>query len=326
MNRRSRAMKPLVTVIIASYCNLEGIYPTLQSILGQTYENIEIIFTDDGTPGFDEEISKLDEYISAHQKGNINNVVYNAIKVNGGTVKNVNSAITLSKGRYIKELAAEDRLSHPHVLQHYVHFMETHDSKVVFAKMRGVTLEGQYKYRLPSCEFDYELLRSYTVEQTQNRLFRRNFLPAPTKMIDAEVFRIYGLYPECTRLIEDYSYWLYLTAKGVKFDYMDELTVDYMLSGVSGKGQYSEIFMQDMLIIYDKYIFPYDKRFGIIQPIYNALKRGGLNYYITEAQLGKKTRIQRLYVRLKYLPFWLLVFLQNAWYELQNKHLNVWEK
>jgi len=305
---------------------MEGIYPTLQSVLDQTYENIEIIFSDDGTPGFEEEIKKIDNYISCHQKGNISNVVYNAIKINGGTVKNVNSAIVLSKGRYIKGLAAEDKFSHSNVLQHYVDFMEAHGSKVVFAKMRGVTSDGQYKYKLTSCESDYERLSSYTVEQTRNRLFRRNFLPAPTKMIDAEVFSTYGLYPESTRLIEDYPYWLHLTANGVKFDYLDEITIDYMLSGISSKGSYNEIFMQDMLVIYDKYIFPYDKRFGALQPIYNALKRGGLNFYIAEAQREKMTNSQKVYSRIKYLPFWLWVSLQSALNELHNQHLNVQEK
>lgn len=319
-------MKPLVTVIIISYRNLAGIYTSLLSVLDQTYEKIEIIFSDDGSPGFSEEAKKIKSYITFHQKGNISNVIYNIIPENIGTVKNINSAIVLGNGRYIKILSAEDKLSHPDVLSHYVDFMETHKSKIVFAKMRGVMLDGQYKYKLLSCESNYNRLRNYTVEQTRNRLFRRNFLPAPAWMIDAEIFHIYGLFLESTRLIEDYPYWLYLSSRGVKFDYIDEIMIDYRLSGVSSAGKFSKTFMNDMMVIYDNYIFPYDKRFGILQPFYNMLKRTGLNFYIAEAERDEISHIQKFIVRVKYFPFWIFVSVQNMFNGMINKCLNIHKK
>ncbi len=312
-------MEKLVTVIILSYRNTLGLYPTLESVLEQTYEKIEIIFSDDGSPEFDKEMPGLKSFISGHQKGNITNVIYNALPENVGTVRNINSAIKLSSGHYIKILSADDRLSHPNVLSAYVNFMKMYNSKIVFAKMRGVTLDGQYKYKLQSCDFNYKRLRNYTVGQTRNRLFRRNFLPAPAWMIDAEVFRTHGLFLESTRLIEDYPYWLYLTSKGVAFHYMDEIAIDYKLSGISSSGHYSEAFMNDMLVIYDNYIFPYDKRFGILQSVYNALKRAGLNYYIAEAKNDKMTRV-------KYFPFWFLVSAQGMVNGMANKFISLQKK
>jgi Glycosyltransferases involved in cell wall biogenesis len=313
-------MKPLVSVIILSYYNIPDIYPTLSSVLEQTYEDIEIIFSDDGTPGFTDEIENINAYISRHQKGNIKNVVFNAIKENSGTVKNLNSAIRLSHGKYVKGVSSEDKLARPDALSIYVNFMELHDSKVAFAKMRGVTPEGKYYYKLQSCDFNFELLRSYTVKQTRSRLFSRNFLPAPTWMIRSDVFKTYGLFSEKMRLIEDYPYWLYLTEKNVPFDYLDEIMMDYKLSGVSSAGSYSETFMKDMLKIYDEFIFPYDKRYGILQPLYNALKRAGLNFYMQEAKRNSMSRTQKIYARIKYLPFWIMVSFQNKVNKFANQH------
>lgn len=304
-------MKKLLSVIIVTYKNIAGVYKTLDSVFEQDYENIEIIISDDGSPDFSDHISELTQYVNQNKRENITNLVINAIRVNGGTVKNLNSAIRLSKGEYIKSIAAEDTFSKKESLSTFVEFLENSDFKIAFSKIRGVTPEGEYKYHLLSCESDYDLLKGYTVKQTLERLYRRCFLPAPGNVVKRELFEENGLYPEDTRLIEDYPYWIHLAMNGVPFGYIDEVLIDYQLSGVSSAGSYSEMFMTDMLVIYDKYIFPYDKRFGMIQPLYNKLKRGGLNFYIAEARRSKMTKSEKIIARIKYLPFWTFVNLQN---------------
>lgn len=304
-------MKEMVSVIILSYKNIEGIYETLESVLSQKYDNIEIVISDDGTPDFAENISKIENYIESNKRDNIKNTVINAIELNGGTVKNINSAIKRTKGRYIKVLSAEDRLSSDDALDKYVEYMENSDVYIAFAKIRGVTPDGSYKYELLACESNYDMLKSYTIEDTRKRLFKRNFLPAPAWIIDRKLFEENGLFPEDTRLIEDYPYWLYLTMRGVKFGYIDEVLIDYRMSGVSSGGRYGEMFMKDMMVIYDKYIFPYDKRFGIFQPVYNCMKRAGLNFYMSQARWEKLTGRQRAFARIKYFPFFLLVKWQE---------------
>ena len=52
-------MRELVAVIVLSYKNVKGIYDTLDSVLSQDYENIEIIISDDATPNFCEEEAKI---------------------------------------------------------------------------------------------------------------------------------------------------------------------------------------------------------------------------------------------------------------------------
>lgn len=312
-------MEDLVSVVVLSYKNTAGIYETLDSVMSQTYPNIEIVVSDDGSPAFEEEVEKIRLYVETHEKGNISGLIVNAIKVNGGTVKNINSAIRRSKGKYVKVLSAEDTFVTEDALETYVSFMKQHEYRIIFAKMRGRTPDGEYKYELLSCESDYDLLKSYNVEDTKNRLFRRNFLPAPAWMIDRELFEEHGLFPEDTRLIEDYPYWITLTLKGEKFGYLDKVLIEYKLSGVSSAGNYSEMFMKDMLVIYDKYIFPYDRRFGPLQQLYNGLKRAGLNFYMAETRRKNMTPGQRIWARIKYLPFYVFVKLQDFIIMMKNK-------
>lgn len=312
-------MNPLVSVIILSYRNVKGIYETLDSVLNQRYDNIEIVISDDATPGFCDEIIGIRDYVERNSTGNISALYINAISENGGTVKNINSAIDMCNGEFVKILSAEDALKDADCLKKYVAFMMENKYLIVFGKMRGVTPEGQYKYELLSCESNYKKLKTYSVTQTLQRLFKRNFLPAPAWMARKELFLKYGKFPEDTRLIEDYPYWIYLSLQGVKFGYLDEVLIDYKLSGVSSTGNYGEMFMKDMFVIYEKYIFPYDKRFGKVQFLYNKLKSAGLNYYMTEAKWAKMKWNEKLMARIIYLPFFVFVKLQNLKNDLANK-------
>lgn len=312
------AINKLVSVIILSYRNIKGIFDSLDSILMQTYPEIEIIISDDGTPDFGKSEKGILSYINKKKNSNIKSIVMNAIKINGGTVKNINSAIKKASGEYIKVLASEDCLACADALEQYVTFMEKKGMLIAFAKMRGITLSGEYRDELLACESNYELLKKYTIEETKNRLFRRNFLPAPAWIANRRLFEEYGLFPEDTKLIEDYPYWIYLTMHHVQFGYIDKVLVHYRLSGVSSAGNYGEIFMEDMFIIYEKYIFPNDSRFGIWQPFYNKLKRMGLNFYMAKARWEKMPVVQKIMNRVIYFPFFLYIELQRVFMEWKN--------
>jgi len=311
-------MKELVSVIVLSYKNIDGIYETVDSVLKQDYENIEIIISDDATPNFEEYRTKIADHIEDNKRENIKSVIFNLQQVNVGTVKNINSAIKRAEGKYIKLISSEDCLNASNVLTKYVEFMKQNDFMIAFAKMRGVTQEGEYRYALASCESDYDLLKSLNQKQTLNRFFKRCFLPAPASFIDVELFEKYGLFREDTRLIEDYPYWIYLTMNDVPFGYLDEVLIDYKLSS-SGAGNYSEAFMNDMFAIYENYIFPYDKRFGVFQTTYNALKNAGLEFYMARAKWTKLTKKQKVVAGIKYFPFYIFVELQNFKMVLANK-------
>lgn len=277
--------KGLVSIIILSYKNIDGIFDTLKSILRQDYPAIEVIVSDDGSPGFPE---REEEIRAVAESGRLKRVVLRHAPVNQGTVKNINGALSDARGEYIKLLAAEDCLAEDCSVSDFVRFAEETGAGVIFARMRGVTETGEYRDELASCESDYDLLRSYDVTKQRNRLFKRNYLPAPAAFIRREIFDRYGLFDEDIRLIEDYPYWIMLSNNNVLFSYLDKTEALYRLSGVSSAGSYSEMFMKDLKVIYRKYIFPNDRRFGLMQKPYNLLKRLGLCYYTEKAKLPKR--------------------------------------
>lgn len=109
-----------VSVIIPAYNCAEFISETLESVLGQTYQDFEIIVIDDCSKDNTWEIicryAKSDSRIHAFKND-----------TNLGIAGNRNRGISLSSGKYIAWQDADD-ISLPMRLEHQVSFMEKNES------------------------------------------------------------------------------------------------------------------------------------------------------------------------------------------------------
>ena len=96
-------MKPLISVIIPVYNVEKYIKRCLDSVINQTYENLEIILVDDGTPDNSgvicDEYAKKDERIK---------VIH---KENGGLSSARNAGLDIAKGEYISFIDSDDYIS-----------------------------------------------------------------------------------------------------------------------------------------------------------------------------------------------------------------------
>jgi len=90
----------LVTVIIPSYNHAQYIQKAIESVLTQTYENIELIIVDDGS--HDNSHSVIRKY-AEHKKIT---VILN--KENKGQSAVINQALALSRGTYVAILPSDD--------------------------------------------------------------------------------------------------------------------------------------------------------------------------------------------------------------------------
>lgn len=105
----------LVTIIVTVYNGENTIISTINSILKQTYTNIEIIIIDDYST---DETWKIINNIA---KGDSRVKIYkNIVK---GRARALNLAIERSSGRYIANIDADD-LSHPERIARQVDFLK----------------------------------------------------------------------------------------------------------------------------------------------------------------------------------------------------------
>src|SRR3954469_24996824 len=93
---------PLTTIGITSYNYEKYIEQSLNSVLKQTYRNIEVIIIDDFSQ------DHCNQIISRWIRGNEVNCTYIQHKSNRGITRTLNEILHLARGEYITFLATDD--------------------------------------------------------------------------------------------------------------------------------------------------------------------------------------------------------------------------
>ena len=123
--------QPLVSVVIPCYNHEQFVQDCIQSVIDQTYENIELIIIDDGSK--DNSIQKIQEKITVCEKRFVNfKFIY---RKNKGLCATLNEAILLCSGKYLSLIASDDQML-PEKTSIQVEYMNS-DSNII-AHMGGV--------------------------------------------------------------------------------------------------------------------------------------------------------------------------------------------
>ena len=116
-------MEPLVSIIIPVYNVEKYITKTVESVLSQTYKNIEIILVDDGSP--DNSSQLIDSFA---KEDNRIKVVH---KQNGGVSSARNAGIDKAQGKYISFIDGDDWVD-PNYVQYFLNLIEKYNCDLVY--------------------------------------------------------------------------------------------------------------------------------------------------------------------------------------------------
>ncbi len=94
---------PLVSVICLCYNHEKFVVESLNSVLNQSYKNIELLIADDCSNDESREI--IENWLKNHP-----NILFISNETNSGNTKTFNNALQFAKGDYIVDLAADDVL------------------------------------------------------------------------------------------------------------------------------------------------------------------------------------------------------------------------
>ncbi len=108
-------MQPKISIITAIYNDKENIVNTIESILNQTYNNIEYIIVDGGST--DGSIETIQKYIHSKPKYLKHNIDMFISQKDNGISDAFNKGIELSTGDYINFQGASDILDNPHCIE-----------------------------------------------------------------------------------------------------------------------------------------------------------------------------------------------------------------
>jgi len=208
--------KPLVSVICLCYNHKEFVIQAIESVLHQTYDNIELIVVDDASSDDSQRIIEKASEIHGFQ------VLFN--EINQGNCKSFNLGFRISKGKYLIDLAADDLLE-PDRIKIGVELLEqkgdaygVHFCDVELLSEKGKRLGTQYKRDAYGKLIDF-----VPSEEIYSDLVERYFISAPSMMMSRKVLKELGGYDE-KLTYEDFDFWV-RSSRNYKYAFSDRVLV-----------------------------------------------------------------------------------------------------
>ena len=226
---------PCISVIMSVYNSGKYLSEAIESILNQTYSNIEFIIINDGSK--DNSLNIIKEYQSKDSR------IVLIDQENKGLTKSLNIGIKVAKGNYIARQDSDD-ISLPDRFSKFINFLR---------KNKKIDL-----YSTPS----YTIDEKNTINGVIPNFFRRNGFDQQslnyynsmihgTLIADSNLLRKF-LYNEDFRLSQDFELYHRLMSSGYKISY-DKDNISYKLryhnDALSSKNQDKQIqFLKKILI------------------------------------------------------------------------------
>lgn len=244
---------PTVSVCIPTYNSASYVAQTLDSILAQTYQDVEIIVSDNAST--DETVEILREYEATH------GIQVHRNERNIGPNDNFNRLISLAKGKYTAIYHSDD-LYEPTILEESVEVLDRNrDVGLVTTMAKVINAQGDYlySYALPG-EIAAMNKSIYSFEEAflgvVLTLDRTIFFVTPSVMVRTAAYRELGFFDwsryGCTI---DYEMWLRI-ARRYKVGQINRELMRYRLHAQQGSEMEvrNNIELPDLLLVLDEYV------------------------------------------------------------------------
>lgn len=206
---------PKVTVLMAAYNGEKSIRKTIESVLGQTFQDFEFLIIDDCST------DKMSEIIQAYRDPRL---VISANTTNLGQINSLNRGLEKAKGIYIARTDSGD-ISLPARLERQVAYLETHP-QVVVVGTGAVRYDSQGRtidvLRMPGSP---ELMRRMAVITSP--------IIHVSVLMQKSIILQYGGYQPAYHISADYELWSRLLQDNLPLANLPEILVGYEVSPTS---------------------------------------------------------------------------------------------
>ncbi len=211
--KKSYEDKPLISIITVVYNGEKYLEETIQSVINQTYDNVEYIIIDGGsTDGTLDIIKKYEEKID-----------YWVSEKDSGIYDAMNKGVTLCSGDIIGIVNADDFI-YRDTLQNVAKFFSDTDAMFTFGQLDLADEDGKV----------FDTAKSIGIDNIKYKLFRHMPFLHPTMFVKKEVYEKLGLYNTRYKLSADYDFTLRLVKNNIQFVKLDFSTGVFRLGGQSG--------------------------------------------------------------------------------------------
>lgn len=309
---------PLVSIIVITYNSSKYVLETLESAKAQTYQNIELIISDDGST--DKTIEICEKWLAENKDRFIDSQII-TVEKNTGIPANCNRGVKASHGEWIKLIAGDDVLLNNCIKDNIDHVRNS-DIKILFSKLRIFDKKAQYDMRPSVVTF----FQKESDEQFKMLLEYNHIGNTPTSFIAKKVIEQVGYFDEEFFLIEDYPFWIKCVQYGNRIHFMNKLTVLYRLHDSSV--DFSERIKNNLVnnvdyrneVLKEKYIYPYYTLFGKSRHKYShAIDAIFLNKSNTKRNRTIKIFLEK-YLNPFYYAYYLFLQFFNKNIDIKSNH------
>lgn len=233
----------LVSIVVFTYNSAKYVLETLESARKQTYSNIELIISDDGST--DDTVNLCRDWLGKWNKRFVRAELLTSL-VNTGIPANFNRGYKVVQGNWIKGIAGDDVLKEDAIEQ----FIRSYngDAYIVETSYQELLLGKSGRYFIGNAIFPSQkeiCLCNLPVELQYKKILWSCFIAAPTIFLKRDLFNLVGYYDERYRLMEDWPFWLKCLEYGYRIDFLPILTVYYRNGHESVTSNTSHMFYND---------------------------------------------------------------------------------
>ena len=272
---------PLVSIIVVTYNSSRYVLESLESIKDQTYQNVELIITDDCS--LDNTVAICNNWVKEN-KDRFARVKIITANHNTGIPSNCNRGAKKSHGEWIKLIAGDDILLKSCIEDNVKYIEDNPDAKFVVSELLEINDDGFFlKSDKAKREKDNRLKFFFNAKTAKKQLkaFARwpVFLNAPTYFINRQLLKNIDYFDEDYRIFEDMPLIYRVTSNNVIIYFMNKPTVKYRIhdKAVSRKASNNNYRDKEVISVFKKYRVEHLSKFNLIDlSIYYEL---WLNYF-----------------------------------------------
>lgn len=253
--------QPLVSVPVITYNSSKFVLETLESIKAQTYQNIELIISDDCST--DNTVELCQEWVEQNNDRFVRTQIITS-EMNTGISANLNRAEAACQGEWVKGIAGDDVLM-PSCIDECLDYVTQHPKiTYLFGRIEAFGASEERNKYFTENIFDYSFFNMDVKGQLQRLVFDSNCVPAVTCFYNRKKSIELGIKnDERIPLLEDWPKWINILEKKVKLEFMNKIVVKYRIHKKSlSTNLFSINFYQSNFLFALYYLYPRWKERG----------------------------------------------------------------
>ena len=251
---------PLVSIIVVTYNSAKYVLETLESAKAQTYQNIELIVSDDCSTDNTVEICR--KWIEENKTRFVRNKLI-TVEKNTGIPANCNRGVRDAQGEWVKFIAGDDILMSNSILDNILQSKKLlKQYGVIYSKFTAFEITENGK-KIVKVDIPKSICNNNCSPQSRYELALRCMGPSiQTMFFHCSVLMLNGGFDEEFKLLEDWPLYLRLTRASVPFIYLPIETIEYRIHNSSTFNNdrkiaiYSDWWVTNWAPVYRKYVRP----------------------------------------------------------------------